>query len=254
MNVKIQGGNKAYANKGSCYGVANYLEHEDFKQLKDKKMLEPFFNQTAIDLNKKHIVDAIDKNKAKLGKNDAKFYVLTISPSKDEISSMGNTPKEQSENFKRFIREQIMPTYAHSFNKGLTENDLLYFAKIHHTRNNSDDREMHAHIVVSRKTIDNKLKISPNTNHKEGSTGIIKSGFNRVAFFQNIEEKFDHYFSFKRSLNNSFDYLNTMKNGSIDDLKSLVDSTNTPLIKQAPLDKQLEPEIKETKKSKSLKF
>lgn len=45
-----------------------------------------------------------------------------------------------------------------------------------------------------------------------------------------------------------------MKNGSIDDLKSLVDSTNTPLIKQAPLDKQLEPEIKETKKSKNLKF
>lgn len=223
MNVKIQGGDGTYSNTGSCMNVASYLEHEDYHRLEQGLDAEPFFTQDKDNIQKHAFVLEMDNNKAKLCKNDAKFYVLTVSPSKEEIERMGNTEEERSRAFKRFIREKVIPKYASGFEKGLTADNIMYFAKIHHARNDKIDHQMHCHIVISRKTKDNRLKISPKTNHKKAKTsGTVKSGFDRTAFYQGVEDSFDKMFAYNRPLEEKFEYLNVMKNGSIEDLEKLV--------------------------------
>ena len=223
MNVKIQGGNEAYTNTGSCINVAYYLEHEDYHRMEQGFEVEPFFSQHKDNIEKRAFVLEMDNNKAKLCKDDAKFYVVTISPSKEEISKMGDTEQERSRRFKQFIREEVIPQYANGFGKGLTADDIMYFAKIHHTRKDSTDREMHCHLVISRKTMNNKIKISPKTNHKVAKTsGTVKSGFDRTAFYQSVETSFDKMFHYERTINERFEYLNIINNGSLEDLEKFI--------------------------------
>ena len=68
---------------------------------------------------------------------------------------------------------------------------------------------------MSRKDQFNKKKLSPLTNHKDTKNGIIKGGFDRVNLFQQAEQGFDKHFGYDRQQSESFDYHNTMKNGSI---------------------------------------
>lgn len=223
MNVKIQGGNEAYTNTGSCINVAYYLEHEDYHRMEQGLEVETFFSQHKDNIEKRAFVLEMDNNKAKLCKDDAKFYVVTISPSKKEISKMGYSEQERSRRFKQFIREEVIPQYVNGFGKGLTADDIMYFAKIHHTRKDSTDREMHCHLVISRKTMDNKIKISPKTNHKVAKTsGTVKSGFNRTAFYQSVETSFDKMFHYERALDERFEYLNIINNGSLADLEKFI--------------------------------
>ena len=57
--------------------------------------------------------------------------------------------------------------------------------------------------------------MSPLTNHKSTKKGIIIGGFDRVNLFQQAEQGFDKLFRYDRQLSESFEYANTMKNGSI---------------------------------------
>lgn len=68
---------------------------------------------------------------------------------------------------------------------------------------------------MSRKDQSNKKKLSPLTNHKSTKNGVIKGGFDRVNLFQQAEQEFDKLFGYNRQRSESFDYYNTMKNGSI---------------------------------------
>ncbi len=74
---------------------------------------------------------------------------------------------------------------------------------------------MHCHLIVSQKDQSNKKKLSPLTNHKSTKKGTVKSGFDRKKLFQQAEQGFDRLFGYKRELTESFEYYNTMKNGSI---------------------------------------
>ena len=74
---------------------------------------------------------------------------------------------------------------------------------------------MHCHLIVSRKDQTNKKKLSPLTNHKNTKKGAIKGGFERTNLFRQTEQGFDKLFGYNRPLNESFEYYNTMKNGSI---------------------------------------
>lgn len=225
MNCKIQGGGSGkYSNKGTSFGAASYLEHEDMERMKQGLEAEPFFNHDQTNVSKKELVKDIDGNKAKLCKDDAKFYVMTISPSQSEVRAMGKTPQEQSENFKTYIREDVMQKYAESFSKGLNNDNIKYYAKIHHARGENGDAQMHCHILVSRKDMDNRLKISPQTNHNgEKKTGTVKGGFNKIDFYNKVEGSFDKRFDYKRSKEESFKYCNTMKNGSIKDIEKMAE-------------------------------
>ena len=131
---------------------------------------------------------------------------------------MGNTEQEQAEAMKRYIREVVIPEYAKNFNKGLSAEDIKFYGKIHFDRDRSDnDLNMHCHLIVSRKDQSNKKKLSPLTNHKNTKKGAIKGGFDRTALFENVEKGFDRLFAYNRPLTESFEYYNTMKNGTITD-------------------------------------
>ena len=131
---------------------------------------------------------------------------------------MGNTEQEKAEAMKRYIREVFIPEYAKNFNKGLSEADIKFYGKIHFDRSRSNNElNMHCHLIVSRKDQANKKKLSPLTNHKNTKKGTVTGGFDRVNLFQQAEKGFDKLFGYNRQLSESFEYSNTMKNGSIDD-------------------------------------
>lgn len=216
MNIKIQGGGGGvYANTGSCTGVTTYLQHEDLERMKDGKEAEPFFNQERDSVSAKEVTFKIDSNKAKLSRSDAKFYVITVSPSRDELAAMGKTQAEQSGKLKEYIRDDVMQKYAEGFGKGLEAKDLEYYAKIHYSRDKGGVTDMHAHIIVSRKDRSNTRKLSPQTNHTgKKNCGNVKGGFDRSGFYQACEERFDRRVGFDRDIKDSYEYRNAMKNGT----------------------------------------
>jgi hypothetical protein len=130
MNVKIQGGgNGTYANTGSCVAVTNYLQHEDLERMKKGEEVQPFFNQFRDYVSAREVTFKIDNNKAKLSRTDAKFYVITVSPSEKELRCMGRTPQERAEALQRYIRQDVMRNYAEGFGKGLRSDDVAYSQK-----------------------------------------------------------------------------------------------------------------------------
>lgn len=205
-----------YNNAGTCRQLANYLEHEDLERMEKGIYTEGFFNLTDDNIYKSEIIKDIDNNIGQLLKTDAKFYAIHVSPSEKELRVMGNTEQEQAEAMIRYIREVFIPEYAKNFNKELSASDIKFYGKIHFDRSRSDNKlNMHCHLIVSRKDQVNKKKLSPLTNHKNTKNGIIKGGFNRVNLFQQVEKGFDNLFYYNRQQIESFNYQNTMKNGSI---------------------------------------
>ena len=210
--------NGTYNNAGSSRQLANYLEHEDLERMENGIYTESFFNLTDDNIYKSKVVKEIDTNIGQLLKTDAKFYAIHVSPSEKELQAMGNTEQEKAEAMKRYIREVFIPEYAKNFNKGLSEADIKFYGKIHFDRSRSDNKlNMHCHLIVSRKDQSNKKKLSPLTNHKNTKKGTVTGGFDRVNLFQQAEQGFDKLFGYDRQLSESFEYSNTMKNGSIDD-------------------------------------
>lgn len=205
-----------YNNAGSSRQLASYMEHEDLERMQQGIYTDGFFNLTEENIYKSKVIKDIDSNIGQLLKTDAKFYAIYVSPSESELRAIGNTEQKQAEAMKRYIREVFIPEYAKNFNKGLSEVDIKFYGKIHFDRNRSDNElNMHCHLIVSRKDQTNKKKLSPLTNHKNTKNGVIKGGFDRVNLFQQAEQGFDKIFGYNRQQTESFDYLNTMKNGSI---------------------------------------
>jgi len=219
MNIDFPPPSKGtYNNAGSSRRLASYCEHEDLERMEQGIYTEGFFNLTDDNIYKSQVIKDIDNNIGQLLKTDAKFYAIHVSPSEKELRAMGNTEQEQAEAMKRYIREVVIPEYAKNFNKGLSAEDIKFYGKIHFDRNRSDnDLNMHCHLIVSRKDQSNKKKLSPLTNHKNTKKGAIKGGFDRKNLFQQAEKGFDRLFAHNRPLSESFEYYNTMKNGSISD-------------------------------------
>ncbi|MDM1456694.1 clindamycin resistance transfer factor BtgB [Myroides odoratimimus] len=223
MHIKIQGGgNGKYANSGSCSSLVSYLEHEDLDRIKKGQKVEPFFSHTEDHIKGNAIIEAIDNNKKKLCRDEAKFFMITVSPSQKEIAHLGKTPEEQSEKLKDYIRNGIMQKYAENFNKGLNTEDIMYFAKIHHKRKtNKDEGNLHIHILVSRKSADGRLKLSPMTNHQNTNKGAVKGGFVRINFYTSAEKYFDETFLYQRQREEQFDYKKQYKKGTAKDWEQL---------------------------------
>lgn len=217
MNIDFPPPSKGtYNNAGSSRRLASYLEHEDMERMEQGIYTEGFFNLTEENLYKSQVVKDIDNNKAQLLRTDAKFYAIHVSPSEQELKAMGSTEQEQAEAMRKYIREVFIREYAKNFNKGLSAEDIKFYGKIHFDRDRSDnENNMHCHLIVSRKDQANKKKLSPLTNHRDTKKGAIKGGFDRTNLFQSVEQGFDKLFNYKRPLVETFEYCNTMKNGSI---------------------------------------
>lgn len=205
-----------YNNAGSSRQLANYMEHEDLERMEKGIYTDGFFNLTDDNIYKSKVIKDIDTNIGQLLKTDAKFFAIHVSPSESELRAMGNTEQEKTEAMKRYIREVFIPEYAKNFNKGLSEANIKFYGKIHFDRSRSDNElNMHCHLIISRKDQTNKKKLSPLTNHKNTKKGTVTGGFDRVNLFQQAEQGFDKLFGYNRQLSESFEYANTMKNGSI---------------------------------------
>jgi hypothetical protein len=233
MNVKIQGGGSGkYANTGSSFGAMQYLNHENEQRMTENKQIEPFFDHKGGEVDFATAVTQLDQNKAKLSRKDAKFFALTISPSEKEQKAMGETEQERSQAMKAYTR-QVMDEYAKNFNKGLKGENLLYYAKIHHNREEKEG--MHAHVIVSRKSLSNKVKLSPKTNHRNASrAGTVKSGFDRTNFYQKSEDLFDKKFNYEREYSKSFEYQNAIKNGTFQEKEKAVKQADLTPFKTIP--------------------
>lgn len=208
--------NETYNNSGSCRQLANYCEHEDLERMEKGIYTEGFLNLTDDNIYKSKVIKDIDTNIGQLLKTDAKFYAIHVSLSEKELRVMGNTEQEQVEAIRHYIREVFIPEYAKNFNKELSASDIKFYGKIHFDRSRSDNElNVHCHLIISRKDQSNKKKLSPLTNHKNTKNGVIKGGFERMNLFQQAEQGFDRLFDYSRQKLESFDYHNTMKNGSI---------------------------------------
>lgn len=212
-------------NKGSCSTFINYLSKEDFQ---DGISKEFFFDHKEKRILDFAIVDMLDHNKQGLGANDAKFYTGSINFSEKELEFIGNDTKK--------IRDytiKVMEQYAAQFNRSVTIDDLNWFAKIEHTRSykgndaavqnglhcqgeKKEGLQTHVHFIIGRKSKDGKRKLSPKTNHRETTAGPIRGGFDRNSFKQQSEAIFDLMFGYLRPLEESYQYLNSMKNGNLE--------------------------------------
>ena len=109
-----------------------YLEKEN--QGLEQEEMEHFFNQYGDEFSAEEVIKDIDGNGAKLKKTEPKFYSITVSPSKYELSKLQNS----SEDLKKYTRE-LMKDYVQSFNREINGrpvniDDIKYYAKIEHQR------------------------------------------------------------------------------------------------------------------------
>lgn len=235
--TKIQTSPLSGGNSGSCGAMVKYLEKENEEGISK----EWFFDKHGNPVHAQQVVREIDSNKAKLSKGDAKFYSIIIAPSEKELEVIGGNHASQSAALKGFTKK-VMDEYARNFKRDNVKSaeDLLYFAKIEYQREfkGTDQQvreghakagevkpgnQMHIHVIVSRKDATNKVKLSPLSNHRSTKKGPIKGGFDRTRFKEAVEWSFDEKFQYERPLEECFNYMNTMANGSFKEICEMLD-------------------------------
>lgn len=233
--------NKEASNKGSSGGLVNYLEKEN--RTKELKQPELWFNENRRHIEPYEVRRALDGNNAKLGRNEAKFFLINISPSQKELEhlrkSVGDTDMK---NELKAYTEKVMDEYAKNFRRpGINSNqDLLWFGKVEHNRYYShkdaavkdgsrkrgekkSGNQLHVQVIVSRRNITNKIKLSPmNSSKGRNAEHSKKMGqFDRMAFKQCGERLFDEQFGFERNLKDTLAYANILKNGTLQQREQL---------------------------------
>ncbi|MEQ8687672.1 MAG: DUF5712 family protein [Imperialibacter sp.] len=212
MNIKVSSSEKGN-NNGSCQQLVDYLNKEN--ENKDFDTYRHFFSHKEDMVTRYEVQSAIDSNHRKLSKTDSKFFMLTISPSEDELKHIKCNEKALRE----YTRE-VMNAYAANFNKGLNGEDLVWFGKIEEHRVDKKTKiqkpglHWHVHVIVSRRDKQQMYKLSPQSNHRNTTTGAVKGGFDRNVLRERSEEVFDNLFRYERAWKDSFLYQNTLKNGS----------------------------------------
>ncbi|MCT1526875.1 DUF5712 family protein [Sphingobacterium hotanense] len=226
---------KEAANKGSSAKLVHYLEKEN--RTENKLEPEQWFNGLRSDIEAYEVRRSLDGNRAKLGNYEAKFFLINISPSQKELAHLKELFGEtgMKEQLKRYA-EKVMDEYAKNFKRpGIESNrDLMWFAKLEdHRYYSHNDKEVkegakkrrdkkagdqfHIQVIVSRKDITGRFKLSPmNSSRGRNAEHSKKMGqFDRVAFKQSGETLFDTEFSFDRGLKETLAYANVRKNGKL---------------------------------------
>jgi hypothetical protein len=226
-------------NKGSSRQLVAYLEKENrIAEAQHNNMREPeyWFNQNNDAIRPYEVRQGIDNNVAKLSKEDAKFFLVNISPSSKELLFFKERySEEKTKQYLKAYANAVMDVYAKNFKRnGVNGNqDLIYFGKLEHNRyytykdlevrkglakkgDLKPGEQMHVQIIVSRKDGSNSIKLSPLNNSKgTNAAHSQKVGqFDRVAFKKTTEDLFDNMFGYKREIKESFNYANTLKHGS----------------------------------------
>lgn len=205
-------------NKGSCMKLAFYLEKENEGKGENEK--RHFFSHSSDKVSVEEVIKSIDANKRKLGKKDSKYFLLNISPSQKELRFIS---KGQEEKFLMAYTRNLMNKYAENFRKGLQGEDLMYFAKFEENRYDKKTKEpkpglnFHVHVIISRRDLQQRYKLSPETNHINSKKGVIKGGFNRNNFRQTSQELFDQMTGYSRKVEDSFNFQNEARKQRVAD-------------------------------------
>lgn len=262
MYINITGTDKGN-NKGSSGELVHYLEKENrmFKDL----LPEQWFNGLYSSIPAYLVKHSLDLNIAKLCKDDAKFFLINISPSQKEIRYLKEQYGEKgAETALKEYALGVMDEYARNFHKpGINSNkDLMWFAKLEHHRyySHKDSQvisgevrkgspkpgeHLHIQVVVSRKDITNRIRLSPmNTSRGKNIDHSKKLGqFDRSAFKTSGERLFDQQFRFERGLEDTFNYVNTLKNGNLEQRLALQQQERIPSLTNKSR-KSLKPALK----------
>ena len=214
-------------NAGSSVKLVDYLDKEEGPG-------KTFFSHTEDNFLAIDVIEKIDNNKRTLKNNQDKFYMLSYNPSPREIKHLVKlttgkdindfnelSPEEKKlvfDEYKNFVRD-CMDVYAKNFNreKDLTAKDLVYFGRIeedrHYTHLDPEVQDgikrpgdikpglqMHAHVIVSRMDVTQKIALSPLTNSR-GSTNVlngkeVKNGFSRADWQAECCELFGQKYNY----------------------------------------------------------
>lgn len=282
MVAKFQISDKSNGNKGSSAALANYLEKEDLEI--EKKAFENgeipderkgFFSHKKDVVKKEEVINRIDNNKKKLGREDAKFYSITLSPSEKEqkhilknitnkeVSSISELDKQELKAYEKELQSYTrnsMNEYANHFNRKDLNNgsQLVYFGKVEHNRTfKGTDKEVknglaksgenkpgfnsHIHIIVSRKDSEQRLKLSPMANERNNAKAkvnnkTVQRGFDRNLYNVKAEKVFDKQFNYKRELDERVEH-------RIQASKDIEKSTKIELISDPNKKEELQKEI-----------
>ena len=228
MYIDFSGGGKGAANKGSVADLTKYLGKEQKMLIKENKEREYFFDIKHDNITKREVDMAIDgQSRNGLGKKDAKFYMVSVNPSKKELAHIANDPKK----LKEWVQKEYMPQLVKDFNRdGLRAENVNMFAKLEHYRHyKGTDKEvklgkvrsgqrkegnnMHVHVIIGRRSKDGNFKLSPNANARsKGQQGAaMNAGFDRNAHKIAVEQNFDKSFGYKRGKGESFELQQAMK-------------------------------------------
>jgi len=224
-------------NKGSSGQLVNYLEKENRLLYKQNPQQEPeyWFNHERQAIQPYEVRYEIDHNIDRLSKDEAKFFLVNISPSENELLFLKEEFGEEGarQQLKQYAN-QVMDEYARNFKKDRVNGnkDILYYGKLENHRyyTHKDEgvknglakrgdpkpgEQMHVQVIVSRKDITDSIRLSPlnNSRGKNAAHSLKVGQFDRVAFKQAAERTFDQVFDYDRELKETFKYANTLKHG-----------------------------------------
>lgn len=227
-------------NKGSSGQLVRYLEKENRLQNERHPLFAPeyWFNQCDQEIQPYEVRTSIDKNVTKLSRDEAKFFLINISPSENEIRFLKEKFGEDgSKQELKHYANQVMDEYAKNFKKEYVKGnqDILYFGKLEKNRyyTHKDEKvkkrltkrgeqkpgeQMHVQIIVSRKDITDSIRLSPlnNSRGKNVAHSLKVGQFDRSAFKHTAEKTFDQVFNYDRQIWETFRYANTLKHGDYD--------------------------------------
>jgi hypothetical protein len=203
------------SNKVSPGGFIAYMEKEDQAKGIDKEF---WFNAREDNIPSYRVMENIESQKG-LGKEDFRYYTGSINFSEEELAFLKNDYKKLKQFGKAFIGE-----YADNFNKGLSSGDVRFYIKLESDRyykgTDSDvltgnirsgekkpGCNTHFHFIVGRKSMDDKKKLSPQSNHINTKSGAVTGGFSRDQLKERTEHLFDKIFKYNRPLEQSYQYL-----------------------------------------------
>jgi hypothetical protein len=217
--------NTKFRNATGCKMSVDYLSKEN--EGKELSNQEHFFNDKQDFIGKESAKKTIDSpTKEGMSPKDARYFEVIVSFDKNELK--GKTDDQ----LKEYVKEKFPQVYAESVKgKEVDKDKLLWVAKLEKERKykgtdkdviegkaksgqKKEGDQRHVHILIARKTSDEKMKVSPLTNHKKESKDGKVSGFDRTEFINKTEQEFDKKFEYKRPLTESFEYRNTMDKGS----------------------------------------
>lgn len=203
------------SNKFSPGGFIAYMGKEDQEKGLDKEF---WFNEREDYIPSYRIMTDIENQKG-LGKEEFRYYTGSISFSEEELAFLDNNYKKLKQFGKAFINE-----YAANFNKGLSASDVRLYLKLESDRyykgtdsevqngnNRSGEKKpgcnTHFHFIVGRKSLDDKKKLSPLSNHINTKSGAVTGGFSRDQLKERTENLFDRMFKYNRPLEQTYQHL-----------------------------------------------